>query len=248
MPPLPQKLGTFYGIGVGPGPAGFLPLCAVEALQSCAVIFCPKAESKTTSTARWCLRGLEIPEEKFQEVSFAMNPNRDVLGNHYRQLAENLAALLQMGKNVAYLTLGDSLTYSTYGYTVAALLEIFPHVPHRTFPGITSYAALAAAFNWPLGEGKERVLILPCPPEMAALQQDIETHDIVVLMKIGAHFPRVLELLRAMDIAEHCVFGGHLGFENEILSNDLPSLPVESRMGYLSTLLIRKTPREKRHA
>lgn len=241
-------LGTFYGIGVGPGPAGLLPLCAVEALQTCDLIFCPKAESKATSAARWCLRGLALAEEKFQEISFTMNPDREVLGSYYGQLAQQIAKVLENGKNVAYLTLGDSLTYSTYGYTIAALLDLLPHAPHRTFPGITSYAALAATFNWPLGEGKERVLILPCPADMEALQQDIETHDIVVLMKMGRHFPHVLELLRAMNIADHCVFAGRLGFDDEILSNDVASLPAESRMGYLSTLLIRKTPKEKRHS
>lgn len=242
-----QPLGTFYGIGVGPGPAGLLPVCAVEALRVCDIVFCPKADSKETSTARWCLRGIDIPEDKFQEISFKMDPRYEVLGAHYTHLAQKIAEELKKGKNVAYLTLGDSLTYSTYGYTIAALLAILPDVPHRTFPGITSYAAIAASLNWPLGEGKERVLILPCPEDMQALRKDIETHDIVVLMKIGQRLSQVLQVLRSLDIVEHCAFAGHLGFDDEIISNNLATLAPENSTGYLSTMLIRKTPREKRH-
>ena len=184
-----QFLGTFYGVGVGPGPRGLFPVSAVEALQTCDIIFCPKADFKDNSTARWCLRGIDIPEEKFREISFKMDTNRDVLRDHYGQLAQLIAQELTQGKNIGYLTLGDPLTYSTYGYTIAALLEILPDLSSRTFPGITSYAAIAASLNWPLAEGKERVLILPCPEDMTLLQNDIETHDVVILMKIGKRLP-----------------------------------------------------------
>ncbi len=242
-----QQLGSFYGVGVGPGPAGLLPVSAVEALKICDIILCPRAESKDNSTARWCLRGIDIPEEKFHEISFKMDPNREVIRNHYGQLADLIAEKLKQGINVGYLTLGDTLTYSTYGYTIAALLDLLPNVTHRTFPGITSYAALASSCNWPLGEGKERVLILPCPDEIELLQKDIETHDVVVLMKIGKRLADVLQLLDSMKIMEHCVFAERLGFEDEILCDDLSQLSTEQVLGYFSTMLIRKNPKEKRH-
>ncbi|MBF0278311.1 MAG: precorrin-2 C(20)-methyltransferase [SAR324 cluster bacterium] len=242
-----QGTGTFYGVGVGPGPRGLFPVSAVEALLCCDIIFCPKADTKEYSFARQCLNGIDIPEEKFEEIPFHMDPNRDLLRGHYRQLADQIAEHLKQGKNVGCLTLGDSMTYSTYGYTIAALLEVLPQVEHHTFPGITSYAHLAATFNWPLGEGKERVLILPCPDEMENLRNDIDTHDVVVLMKIGKRLTDVLQVLDSMKIKEHCVFGRRMGLEDEILCNDLSRLPEEESLGYLSTMLIRKNPREKRH-
>jgi precorrin-2/cobalt-factor-2 C20-methyltransferase len=61
-----------------------------------------------------------------------------------------------------YLTIGDALTYSTYGYVLAAVRDLYPECDCVTLPGITSYAAAAAALEWPLGVGK-RTLILPCP-------------------------------------------------------------------------------------
>lgn len=241
-------LGTFRGIGVGPGPAGYIPLAAVEALQQADIIYAPRARTSETSVALQCLAGIDIAQERIREIEFNMDPDRSVLSEHYAQLAETIAADLRAGLNVAYLTIGDSMTYSTYGYILAALREYLPDLPQRTFPGITSYAAAASAMDWPLGVGKERTLILPCPEDAAALRQDIESHDIVVLMKIGARLPWVLALLREMGIAEHCAFARRIGLADEMLADGVGDLCATSAMGYLATLLIRKTPRERRHA
>jgi precorrin-2/cobalt-factor-2 C20-methyltransferase len=243
-----SRLGTFWGIGVGPGPVGYIPLAAVEALRMADIVFAPRATTSENSVALRCLAGITIAPERIREIEFLMDTDRSVLSEHYARLAERIAVELRAGRNVAYLTIGDTLTYSTYSYVLAALQEQLPALPQRTFPGITSYAAAAAAMNWPLGEGKERTLILPCPEDAASLHRDIETHDIVVLMKIGKRLPWVLDLLRNMGIAENCAFARHIGFEDEMLSTDVSNLCATEAMGYLSTLLIRKDPKEKRHS
>ncbi|GAC1316189.1 MAG: precorrin-2 C(20)-methyltransferase [Collimonas sp.] len=249
------QLGTLWGIGVGPGPAGYIPLVALDALRRADVVFAPRARNAETSVALQCLAGIEIPLERLRDVEFNMDPDRAVLGEHYAQLAMTIAVELRAGRNVAYLTIGDSLTYSTYGYVLAALRELLPGLPHRTFPGITSYAAAASALGWPLGEGKERTLILPCPDDPLALRHDIETHDIVVLMKVGARLSWVLDLLRDMGIAEHCAFARRIGLSGEMLvgaaeagvDQGVGHLCATEATGYLATLLIRKTQRERRH-
>lgn len=241
-----STLGTLWGIGVGPGPAGYLPLAALEALQQADVVFAPRARTAEVSVALQCLTGIAIPPHKLREIEFNMDPDRGVLREHYAGLADTMAAELRAGRSVAYLTIGDSLTYSTYGYVLAGLLERLPGLPYRTFPGITSYAAAASALGWPLGEGKERTLILPCPDEAADLRHEIDTHDIVVLMKIGHRLPWVLALLREMGIAEHCAFARRIGLEGELLADGVGDLSATEAMGYLATILIRKNPREKR--
>ena len=243
--------GMFWGIGVGPGPAGYLPLAAMQALQQADLIYVPRAKSADTSVALQCLEGVAVAPERLREVEFNMDPDRNVLREHYAQLAQDIAAELQAGRSVAYLTIGDTLTYSTYGYILAALKDLLPVFPHRTFPGITSYASAAAALDWPLGVGKERTLILPCPDDPATLQHEIETHDIVVLMKVGARLPWVLALLKEMGIAGHCAFARRIGLDGEVLANDLRELEAGDRdhavSGYLATMLIRKAALEKRH-
>jgi len=238
--------GMFWGVGVGPGPAGYLPVAALDALQNADLIYAPRARGVNASVALQCLAGVPIDASKLRDIEFNMDPDRSVLTEHYAQLADGIAEQLRAGRNVAYLTIGDTLTYSTYGYVLAALQVRLPDLRQRTFPGITSYAAAASALSWPLGEGKERVLILPCPETADELRHEIATHDIVVLMKIGVRLPWVLALLREMDIARHCAFARRIGLSGEMLANGLESLDAEEAMGYLATMLIRRTPREER--
>ena len=236
----------FWGVGVGPGPAGYLPVAALDALQQADLIYAPRARGVNASVALQCLAGVPIDASKLRDIEFNMDPDRSVLSEHYAQLADGIAEQLRAGRNVAYLTIGDTLTYSTYGYVLAALQARVPALRQRTFPGITSYAAAAAALSWPLGEGKERVLILPCPETADALRQDIATHDIVVLMKIGTRLPWVLDLLRELGIADHCAFARRIGLAGEMLVHGLGGLDAQDAMGYLATMLIRQTPREER--
>lgn len=242
-----SQCGRFFGVGVGPGPAGLVPVAALEALRGADLIYLPRARGSEVSVARQCLAGLGLADDRFREIEFEMDPDRRVLATHYAALAATVAGELQQGRDVAYLTIGDSMTYSTYGYLLAALRERLPVLEHRTFPGVTSFAATASALSWPLGEGKERILILPCPDDMAALRADIDSHDIVVLMKIGARLGAVLDLLDDMGIARHCAFARRIGLPGEVLCDDVSRLDA-SASGYLATLLIRREARERRHA
>lgn len=243
-----NALGMFWGIGVGPGPAGMLPVAAAEALKSADLVFVPRARGSELSVARQCVADLDLAPDRLRDAPFDLELERSELGSHYAALAGAIARELRAGRNVAYLTIGDSMTYSTYGYLLSALTQLLPGLSHRTFPGITSYAAAAAALGWSLGEGKERMLILPCPDQPDRLRRDIATHDIVVLMKIGDRLPWVLQLLRELGIAEHCAFARRIGLPDELLSRDVGALAAGEAMGYLSILLIRKYAKGKRHA
>lgn len=244
--PVPSH-GIFCGIGVGPGMPGLLPVVAWEFLQECDVIFVPRAKSSKQSIARRCLPPHQIPEGRFREIEFTMESDRTLLAERYSRLAEKIAEELLAGKRVAYLTIGDPLTYSTYVYTLNALRKRFPGLPYRTYPGVTSYCAVAAATGFAIGEGKERVLILPCPDEMPELRRMIEAHDIVILLKIGERLPAVLTLLDDMRISDHCAFGAHIGMADEIVSLGVSELSRTNPKGYLATMLIRKKTAEPRH-
>src|SRR5260363_369322 len=75
--------------------------------------------------------------------------DRSPLGKPYLTLAQTISNELRAGRTVAYLTIGDPFTYSTYGYLLAALRDVEPALRYRTFPGVTSFAATAAALSWP---------------------------------------------------------------------------------------------------
>ncbi len=235
-----NKRSFFYGIGVGPGGYGLIPYTAYEALKEADIILSPKGKDASESIAKLCLKGLAIPETKFQTIIYNMDTEPDSLKEHYNSLAKNILKELDQNKIVAYLTLGDSLTYSTYSYTLQSLLKLRPNMLFKTFPGITSYNAIASYFNFPIGQGKERVLILPCPDDKINLQVDIESHDLVILMKIGFRMPMVIDLLKEMNIAKHCVFASRLGLPDEFTCDDVSKIDSSKNLDYFSTMLIRK--------
>src|ERR1700740_3494638 len=228
----PGISGAFYGIGVGPGMPGLIPVVAWQFAQEADIILVPRAKSAKRSVARNCLPPHQISENRFREIEFAMESDRTLLADHYLRLADQIGQDVLAGKKVAYLTIGDPLTYSTYIYILRALQERFPEIPCRTYPGITSYSALAAATGFALGEGKERVLISPCPDTKLELRRLIEAHDIVVLLKVAERLPMVLRLLSEMEIGDHCVFGAHVGTENETLSVGISDINTAEDTGY----------------
>lgn len=234
--------GTFHGIGVGPGAPGLVPVAACEILQQAGCIVAPRATSAEHSVARQCVAPWLPRHAEWIDLSFDMQARWERRTPRYARLAERLAEPLQAGRDVVYLTLGDPSTYSTYGYALDALRARLPGVHCHTIPGVSAFAAAAATFDWPLGRGKERVLLLPCPDDMEALRRDIESHDVVVLMKLAHRLPAVIDLLRQMGIEQHCALAHRLGLEGEKRWPDLSEWHASRHgdAGYLATLLIRR--------
>ena len=225
-------------MGVTPGS---LSVAAWRTLQSADLIYAPRSKVSGASVALAMLDGLELDMNKVREVEFNMDGDGPRLRIFYLHLAQEIAAELEAGKRVAYLTIGDSMTYSTYGYLLATLKEVAPHAARSTFPGTTSYATAASLLEFSLGEEKERTLILPCPDDMERLRAEIEAHEVVALMKIGHRFPEVLALIQDMGLSEFCALASRLGLPEQRLLDGLNDFPRDfERPGYLSVLLIRK--------
>jgi precorrin-2/cobalt-factor-2 C20-methyltransferase len=158
---LPQKpYGTLYGIGVGPGDPELLPIKAIRLLGHADVVFTAASTRNDYSLAVEIARPHIPAATPIEKLDFPMGASESVKANTRQQNAARIAEVLECGRNAAFLTLGDPLTYSTYGYIIRWLKQGWPHLPICTVPGITSYQAAAAAINQPLVEGEESLLIL----------------------------------------------------------------------------------------
>jgi precorrin-2/cobalt-factor-2 C20-methyltransferase len=238
--------GIFIGVGTGPGGEGLIPVAAWEAVQSARWVYLPRARGAEGSVATLGLPG-EIPRERMVEVEFDMALEHASLVERYGAMAEGIVAKLLAGEDVAYLTLGDTSTYSTFNYALKAVKERMPEVRVRVFPGVTSYAALAAESGFSLGEKKERVLILPCPETREEFRVHVLAHHVVVVMKMGPRLGWVLEVLREEGLLEHSYLGSRVGMEGEVLlrGSSIAEHPG-GRLGYFSTLLVRNVHLQER--
>ena len=197
--------GSFCGVGVGPGMPGLIPMVAWQFVLEADVIVVPRSKSAKQSVARNCLPPHQIPEDRFREIEFAMESDRTLLAGHYLRLADEIGQGVRAGKKVAYLTIGDPLTYSTYIYILRALQERSPEIPCRTYPGITSYSALAAATGFALGEG--RLDLGPDAQRRLQGRRNIRQHHLGVALHAnrGAGIARRGEADRTARKTRRCV-------------------------------------------
>lgn len=152
--------GTLYGIGVGPGDPDLLTFKAARILGRVDVIF-TAASAKNNHSIAVNIARPHIPEgTAVRRLSYPMTRDPAALHAAWEAHARTLITELEAGRDVAFLTLGDPLTYSTFGYTLKYVKAAAPHVRVQTVPGITSYQAAAAAVNVPLVEGEEALLIM----------------------------------------------------------------------------------------
>ena len=177
------KKGKLIGIGVGPGDTELLTLKAAKVLETVPVIFPPKSSKEKESIALSIVRPI-IKERKdykrlmLVEPIFPMIEDKDELEKVWTSASEMIAQYLDSGRDVAFITLGDSSIFSTYSYVqkkLAGRYEI------ETIPGITSFTACAAARNKALVEQNDILTIVPKIDDR--LEEVLEYSDSVVLMK-----------------------------------------------------------------
>ncbi|AZV57980.1 cobalt-factor II C(20)-methyltransferase [Clostridium sp. AWRP] len=190
------KMGTLYGIGVGPGDEELLTLKAVNVIKKCEVIVAPSAKDGDRSIAFDTAKNF-IDESKEVIIKHFPMGGKEQEGKIFEAF-KTIEERLNEGKNVAFLTIGDPFVYSTYIY----LLEHIKNKGYKTetVPGITSFCAAASLAGQSIVIGDERVLILP-----ASQVDKITDEKFVVIMKVYRKEENVLNVLEEKGFKYVCV-------------------------------------------
>lgn len=235
-----MKTGTLYGIGVGPGDPDLITVKAAKVLAECHHVFVPKAREEGESVALRIARQHIKSEAQIHEIVFPMTTDRVKLAERWEESARVIAETLETGSDVCFLTLGDAFLYSTYIYMLRALRRRIPDVIVVTIPGITAFSAAAALAEFPVGEAKETVTIVPTADDLEEVRHALTVGGTVILMKIGKRLGRILDVLESAGAMGRSVFVSHVGMENERIVKDLADLRgLEADTGYLSIILVR---------
>jgi precorrin-2/cobalt-factor-2 C20-methyltransferase len=236
------KLGIFYGVGVGPGDPDLITVKGVKVLASCHRIFVPTARIKSESLARRiAARHLPV-DAQVQELVFPMSKDSRILEESWEKSVVPVAEVLRKGEDACFLTLGDPMLYSTYIYLVRALKKEVPKLEVRTVPGIPAFCAAAARACFPVGEGTEKIGIIPVSDDLEGLGQALDSFKTLILMKVARQLPEVLNLLEERELLDKAVFVSRAGQEDERVITDLSTLrEAGPKAGYLSIILVRNT-------
>ncbi len=235
-----EKIGTLYGIGVGPGDPELLTIKATRILGEVDLIFTAASPGNDYSIAQNIAAPYLKPDLEVRRLNFPMVGDDATLKTAWKANAEEVAAVLRTGKSAAFLTLGDPLTYSTYGYILPYLAEILPQGSVVTIPGITSYQMAASRQNRILVTGLESLTIMSGVEDPKVLSDLLDKSDNVAILKTYRTFGKIKEMLKGKNLLGNAVLYSKVGLPDEEICTDLENYP-HAEPPYLSLMIIKKS-------
>jgi len=233
-----MKAGKLYGVGIGPGDPQYLTLRAADVLRSVDVIFTVISRNSSSSVSTLVVDYLK-PRGEVRLQSFSMSRDREARATQVRANAEAIAAELKNGKDCAFATLGDAMTYSTFGYVQDVVREEIPDVEIEVVPGITSFATLCAKAGTVLVEDGQQLRIIPSFRSEMAESLEFPKNSTTILLKTYRSRNALLDrLAREKDI--EILYGERLAMEGQLLLTD-PQAIRELPDQYLSQIMVKKT-------
>ena len=115
--------------------------------------------------------------------------------------------------------------------------DLDSNVPVEVVPGVSSITAASSLTGIALGQGDERVSIVPATWHEDQLRELILHTDTVVLMKVARVLPRVIEILKETNRIQDAVLVSRGTAEQQIVTRDLERF-TERRLNYLTLVLI----------
>ncbi len=232
------KCGKLYGVGVGPGAPDLLTLRAVNILGSVDVILAAASPRNTYSTALDIAKPHINAKAQIERLDFPMTHDKETLREAWHKAATRTMEILSTGKDAAFLTLGDPLIYSTFGYLAQTIKQHNDDIEFEVISGITSFQAAAARTGTVLCEGHENLLILPGINGGDKLSKGLDSSDNTVILKAYKNFTAICEALEGADRMQNALLASYVCQEGESIYPDLTS--IEGVPPYLSLIISKK--------
>jgi precorrin-2/cobalt-factor-2 C20-methyltransferase len=229
--PVPGRL---VGIGVGPGEADLLTLRAVTALRRADRVMAPATAIDAVGRAEAIVRQA-LPRLRVERVTFDMAPRRSDRDRAVEAVAARVVTCLDAGEEVAWITLGDPLVYSTWSSIAAAVRRGRPATPVEQVPGVMAFQALAARTGTVVADERSR-LVVRTALDGEDLAVGLDDPDLTtVVYKGGRHLPALAEAARRAG--RPAVAGELIGMPGERVA-DLADLADGGPASYLATVII----------
>ncbi|MHC1787911.1 precorrin-2 C(20)-methyltransferase [Solidesulfovibrio sp.] len=233
-----SRLGTLYGLGVGPGDPELLTIKAARILGQVDAVFAASSSKNDYSIAEAIVAPHLPAGASVLRLPFPMTRDDAVLAAAWEANAAAMTGVLAAGRDAAFITLGDPLLYSTFGYVLPLVRDRLPGLPIEIVPGITSFQAAAAKTGQVLVESGENLLIASGVDEEGRLRRALAEADNAVIVKAYRNFPRLRTMLGELGLAPGTTFVTRLGHAGESVVDDLAEAPEKPH--YLSLCLIKR--------
>ena len=232
----PPVAGRLVGVGVGPGEPDLLTLRAVAALRRADRVLAPSTAVDAVGRAEAIVRQA-VPGLAVERVPFAMAPSRSARDRSVERAAVAVSAHLQKGEEVAWITLGDPLVYSTFSAVAAAVVKRRPATVVASVPGVMAFQALAARTGTVITDERDR-LVVRTALDGEDLGRDLSDLDAtVVIYKGGRRLPELAQSAAEAGRAGTAVAGELLGMPGERIGG-LSQVAAQGPASYLATVIV----------
>ncbi|RWX74510.1 precorrin-2 C(20)-methyltransferase [Neorhizobium lilium] len=194
--------GKLMGVGTGPGDPELLTLKAVRAVQEADVIafFCKKGSrgnGRTIVEAHVRPGTAELP--LVYPVTVEMQKDepdyKGPIADFFDRSADEIAAHLDAGRNVAVLSEGDPLFYGSYMHLHVRLANRYQA---EVIAGVTAMSGCWSMTGLPLVQGDDILSVLPGTLPEDKLVERLSNTDGAVIMKVGRNLPKIRRALTAV--------------------------------------------------
>ena len=227
-----EMKGKAYGVGVGPGDPELMTLKAVRLIEENDIIAVPGKEPKEAVAYKIAVEAVpSLAEKELVSVYMPMVKDRKLIEEKHIEGAKLIESYLDKGKNVVYITLGDSTIYCTFTY-LQAIMEKDGYETELV-NGISSFSATAARLNIPLVEWDEPLHIIPA---VHKTETPLDLPGNYVLMKSAGEMSSVKKLLK--DSGRKVMAVENCGMENEHIYMSADEIPDNA--GYFSLIIAKE--------
>ncbi|NYF52463.1 precorrin-2 C(20)-methyltransferase [Tunturiibacter gelidoferens] len=202
--------GQLFGVGLGPGDPELITLKALRIIRQAHVVAYPTAKHGQ-SNAR-CIVSSELTHEQIElpmiypittQTTDHPGGYEAIIAQFYDDMAEQIAAHLHDGRDVAVLCEGDPFFYGSFMYLHDRLAHRFST---EVIPGIPSVMAAAARLSTPLVRRDSELTILPATLSEDALVARLNPWSAFAIMKLGRNFTKVKNALSRAGVLSKALY------------------------------------------
>ena len=202
--------GRLLGLGVGPGDPELITVKALRLLRESPVVAYFVAKGKKGNAFGIIEAHLQAAQTQMplvDPVTTEVLPEplsyEQIISDFYDQAAEEVAAHLQAGRDVAVICEGDPFFYGSYMYLHDRLAERFEA---QVVPGVCSMLGGASVLGVPLVYRNQSLSVLSGVLPHDDLKRRLADADAAVIMKLGRNFHKVREVLAELGLADRALY------------------------------------------
>ena len=232
------KVGTLYGISVGPGDRELITLKGLRILKQASVVAFPAGVQGKPGIAQQIVDEWLGVHQVQLALTFPYVQDIAILTQSWEIAAEQVWQYLRLGQDVAFVCEGDVSFYSTFTYLAQMLQQLHPESVVKTVPGVCSPMAAASALGVPLTVRQERLAVLPALYKVGELETILDWADVVVLMKVSSVYHEVWKVLQRRQLLENACVVERATLPEQVIYDDLRDRPT-LKLPYFSLLIVK---------